>query len=425
MAQSEVRAENVFSLVEEILSFPRCSPAAEVESCSGDHSSSGMGPAMDRMDTPVLGGSLPPTPVQEEISIASMLTGLFQPPEPAPTLVEAAAMGSSLTQELLEACIQKTKEDAQAIIDAEVVPEAPEPFEMQSTGSERSEGVATPSTPERPSFDLYDHFQGITTSEEEGRPPVASEPVASDTHTPVKAPQTAPGQLSVLEEALGRFTSDEGPESGRESPVFGKKAERKTKAGKQPKDAALHKQMTEELKRAKVGREKAMAALRTIRKTKKSEKKAAARAAPPTKEQEEARGRVLRRQAGRETANPTSILTAGMIRSAEEEVAARKESQRTARRTRRPPWIKEIMKLQRNTDLIIPKAPFTRLCKEVLADVKPDFRIQATAVGALQESSEQFLTGTMEDCNLVAIHAKRVTIMPRDIRLVERLRKGK
>ena len=40
----------------------------------------------------------------------------------------------------------------------------------------------------------------------------------------------------------------------------------------------------------------------------------------------------------------------------------------------------------------------------------------------LQEAAEAYLTGLFEDTNLSAIHAKRVTIMPKDIQLARRLR---
>ena len=44
------------------------------------------------------------------------------------------------------------------------------------------------------------------------------------------------------------------------------------------------------------------------------------------------------------------------------------------------------------------------------------------AVLALQEASEAYLVGLFEDTNLCAIHAKRVTIMPKDIQLARRIR---
>lgn len=42
---------------------------------------------------------------------------------------------------------------------------------------------------------------------------------------------------------------------------------------------------------------------------------------------------------------------------------------------------------------------------------------------ALQEAVEAYMVGLFEDCNLCAIHAKRVTIMPRDMLLARRLRR--
>ena len=51
-----------------------------------------------------------------------------------------------------------------------------------------------------------------------------------------------------------------------------------------------------------------------------------------------------------------------------------------------------------------------------------DFRFQSAAIGALQEASEAYLVGLFEDTNLCAIHAKRVTIMPKDIQLARRIR---
>ena len=44
---------------------------------------------------------------------------------------------------------------------------------------------------------------------------------------------------------------------------------------------------------------------------------------------------------------------------------------------------------------------------------------------ALHEASENYLVGMMEDANLLAIHAKRFTIQPRDIQLARRIRGDK
>jgi histone H3/H4 len=50
------------------------------------------------------------------------------------------------------------------------------------------------------------------------------------------------------------------------------------------------------------------------------------------------------------------------------------------------------------------------------------YRWQGTAILALQEAAEAHLVGLFEDANLCAIHAKRVTIMPKDLQLARRIR---
>ncbi|KAJ4807572.1 histone H3.2 [Rhynchospora pubera] len=80
--------------------------------------------------------------------------------------------------------------------------------------------------------------------------------------------------------------------------------------------------------------------------------------------------------------------------------------------------LREIRKYQKSTELLIRKLPFQRLVREIAQDFKTDLRFQSSAVAALQEAAEAYLVGLFEDTNLCAIHAKRVTIMPKDIQLV-------
>jgi histone H3 len=68
-------------------------------------------------------------------------------------------------------------------------------------------------------------------------------------------------------------------------------------------------------------------------------------------------------------------------------------------------------------DLVIRKVPFQCLVREVAQDFKSDCHFQSTAVLALQEALEAYIIGLFEDTNLCAIHAKRVTIMPKDMML--------
>ncbi|KAJ1355247.1 hypothetical protein KIN20_012579 [Parelaphostrongylus tenuis] len=68
--------------------------------------------------------------------------------------------------------------------------------------------------------------------------------------------------------------------------------------------------------------------------------------------------------------------------------------------------LREIRHLQRTTGLVIPRLPFQRVVRDV----------------AGEEATEVYLTCLFEDTNLAAIHARRVTIMPKDMQLVRRLR---
>jgi histone H3 len=84
--------------------------------------------------------------------------------------------------------------------------------------------------------------------------------------------------------------------------------------------------------------------------------------------------------------------------------------------------LREIRRYQKSTDLLLRKLPFQRLVREVAQDFMADLRMNSHALTALQEASEAYLVRMFEDANLCAIHAKRVTIMPKDIQLARRIR---
>ena len=92
--------------------------------------------------------------------------------------------------------------------------------------------------------------------------------------------------------------------------------------------------------------------------------------------------------------------------------------------------LRKICCYQKSTDLLIRKVPFQRFAREVLQDLNkpgsyPRFNathFQATSLLAIQESVEAFSVGLFEDVNLCAIHARRVTIMPKDMQLALRIR---
>ena len=82
----------------------------------------------------------------------------------------------------------------------------------------------------------------------------------------------------------------------------------------------------------------------------------------------------------------------------------------------------EIRRYQKGTDLLIRRLPFQRLVREISQSFKTHLRFQSAALSALQEAAESYLVGLFEDTNLCCIHAKRVTIMPKDIQLARRIR---
>nr|XP_056702263.1 histone H3-like centromeric protein A [Euleptes europaea] len=100
---------------------------------------------------------------------------------------------------------------------------------------------------------------------------------------------------------------------------------------------------------------------------------------------------------------------------------------RPARRRRYRPGQRamlEIRRFQKSTNLLIQKLPFARLVREICLDYTRgvDMRWQAMALLALQEAAEAFLVHLMEDAYLCAIHARRVTLFPKDMQLARRIR---
>jgi histone H3 len=84
--------------------------------------------------------------------------------------------------------------------------------------------------------------------------------------------------------------------------------------------------------------------------------------------------------------------------------------------------LREVRKYQKSTELLLRKAPFKRLVRECAAEWKDDLRFTKTAFQVFQEGAEAYLTGLFEDLNHCAIHARRVTIMPKDFHLRIRIK---
>ena len=84
--------------------------------------------------------------------------------------------------------------------------------------------------------------------------------------------------------------------------------------------------------------------------------------------------------------------------------------------------LREIRHYQKSSTLLTRKLPFQRLVREVAHDFKTDLHFQAAAILCLQEAAEAYLVGLFEDMNLCVIHAKRLTITPKDLQLATRIR---
>lgn len=86
--------------------------------------------------------------------------------------------------------------------------------------------------------------------------------------------------------------------------------------------------------------------------------------------------------------------------------------------------LREIRKYQKSCDLLIRKQPFQRLVRH-LTSFNDGFRFQAAALVIFQEAAENFLIGLMEDAYRCAVHAKRVTLLPRDLVLIYKIKYSK
>ena len=85
--------------------------------------------------------------------------------------------------------------------------------------------------------------------------------------------------------------------------------------------------------------------------------------------------------------------------------------------------LREIQRYQKSTELLLRKLPFQRLVREVVWQVaNKDYRMQSTALLAMQEAAEAHLVLMFSEVNDIAIHGSRVTIIPKDIMLWRRLR---
>jgi len=159
--------------------------------------------------------------------------------------------------------------------------------------------------------------------------------------------------------------------------------------------------------------------------SKKSPSKKPAAAQPKTKTPATKTAKTATKTAKSKTAKATKTAKAAAPSAA----ASKKKTAASAGGVKKPHRfnpgtvaLREIRRYQKSTELLIRKQPFRRLVQEIAQDYKTDLRYSGLAVTMLQQSAEAYLVGLFEDSNLSAIHAKRVTVMPKDIQLARRIR---
>lgn len=117
----------------------------------------------------------------------------------------------------------------------------------------------------------------------------------------------------------------------------------------------------------------------------------------------------LTTKAARKTANENTPTPAG----------------KTVNKKYRPPGtiaLREIRKYQKTTDMLLRRLPFQRFCREVASTFKSDVRFKLETLSSVQESIENFLTNVFEEANMCVKHCNRVTLMPKDLKLVYKMK---
>ncbi len=84
------------------------------------------------------------------------------------------------------------------------------------------------------------------------------------------------------------------------------------------------------------------------------------------------------------------------------------------RKKKVPRALSQIKKMQKSTNLLIPKKSFGRLVREIAQELGDDLRFQEDAILALQEAAEAHLIEVFKRANTNAIHARRLGINASD-----------
>lgn len=94
-----------------------------------------------------------------------------------------------------------------------------------------------------------------------------------------------------------------------------------------------------------------------------------------------------------------------------------------AKRKQTKPVLRDIIRLQSTVEPQIPRAPFSRLVREIMQRTsRESMRLSFDALEALRECSENYIVHTLSDSYLITLNRRQATLQPRDLQLVLLLR---
>lgn len=145
-----------------------------------------------------------------------------------------------------------------------------------------------------------------------------------------------------------------------------------------------------------------------------------------------ARGKVTAKQAAAKSRAPTLATKKPRKSTASKKKAATSSHVKKPHRFR-PGTValREIRRLQKSTDSVFTRAfaRFERLLREIVNETKlitedgDGIKVSQHFVDAVRENLEAELVTLLEAANLAAIHAKRQTVMAKDIGLAQKINK--
>ena len=114
-----------------------------------------------------------------------------------------------------------------------------------------------------------------------------------------------------------------------------------------------------------------------------------------------------------------------MARTKQDAAASTVEKKKKKRRSKSgSKALRDIREAQKSTHLLMPKAPFFRLVRELLREIQcsREMRFRRASIAVLQEATEAHGIRLFADSNRLAIHAGRQTIYPKDTVLAKKIR---